>query len=735
MTARGTRPKFSLLRIATVAMAVIATGVGAGSTAVVLDASVATAASFEPTTPVPLVATDMDDLGRITGGGSVYDPATNTVTNLPTLGYSVSADAITNGGLVAGSSRESSSSSEDHAIVYDLSTGVLTDLGTVGFNAWATDVTDAGLVVGWGYGEPGVTHGFISDLNTGAKTILEGDTQALAVNDDGLVLVQDPVGQFLLDAATGARTPLSDLIPGEVSVRATSLSDTGLVAGAMGDCEPNNTTCLVGRWDVFVHDLASAATWRLADRELLGEYPNVMGLTDGGAVVGIALSLDWADGFVAVPETGEIHAIPPPPEKSAAPATAMNNRGEIAGIGCFWDDFIPSQRCDAAFRTSVQLSPSPPLDISTASCAASAAIAWSPPRFDGFTPLTAYELRRNGTTIATLPPTVTSFPDPAATPGAAYQVVAHNAEGSSPPSALATWPRPPCVSGVLRGMVTASGTPQPGIAVRLYAASDGHFVRKTVTGPVGNYWFSSIPPGDYQLRFSDPTGQLVLEWFDDQPVSATADVLHITARAETIADADLTVAARMSGMVTGGGSGLGGINVRVYGATTGALVAKTTTGSDGSYAIEALTGQDVKIRFSDPTGFHQLQWYGGGTTFADAPQFTLVPGETVVADQDMPGAGVLTGTVADAGGAPVVGVPVLAYEPTTRRVIDYAFTGSDGGYRIAALRPGAVLVRFGDGITFPVEWYHDKTSVATADPVVIVAGATSTADEEYGPAP
>jgi hypothetical protein len=692
------------------------------------------AASFGPTTPVPLSnVTDIDNHGRMTGGdGVVYDPATGTVTPIGPLGGGSSANAITDGGLVAGTSGMTPSSSVNHAVVYDLTTGTLTDLGTVGFNAWATDVTDAGLAVGWGYGDPGVTHGFIADLDTGDKTILGAGSRALAVNDDGLVLGDDSNGSFVIDTHTDARIELSDRIPG--IVYATKLSDTGLVAGEVAECVPIPSGCANGPWDIFVHDLAANHTWRMGAPEL-GEAPEITGLTDGGAVVGTAHSLDYRDGFVALPETAEIYRIPPNPGRTAAIGRALNDRGELAAIGCFWDDFIPAQFCDRTFRTTVELTPSPPRDVMTSSCTPPATISWQPPRFDGFLPLSGYDVRRNGVTIASLPPTAASFVDAGASSGAAYQVVARNALGGSPPSGVTAWPPPPCVTGIVRGVVTSAGVPQPGIDVRLVAASDGHLVRKTVTGSVGQYWFGSLAPGQYQVRFSERSWRVVLEWFDDQPTRSTATVIDTRSSPETVADADLAVAARIAGTVTDDTGVLAGIDVRVYDATTGALLAKAKTELDGTYAVEGLPARDVKVRFSDPKGFHQLRWCCGGTTFATADTIWLDAGETATLYQSLAGAGLLAGTILNTTGDPVVGLPVLAYDPATRHLVDYAFTDAGGRYRIPSLRPGAVLVRFGDALTFPVEWYDHASGASTADPVPIAVGLVTTVDVSYGPSP
>ncbi|MGZ4695211.1 MAG: carboxypeptidase regulatory-like domain-containing protein [Acidimicrobiales bacterium] len=693
-------------------------------------AQTAPGATFTPGVDVPLdFINGMDDLGRLVGtragSGAVYDPSTGSVTEIGSLGGYSSAEAITEGGLVAGSSQMSPSSSDEHAVVFDLGTGTLTDLGTVGFNAHATDVTDAGLVVGWGYALPSVTRGFVYDLASRTMTTLADDSMALAVNDHGLVLGRDPRGTFVLDAHTGARTDLGARIPG--LEEATTLSDSGLVAGTANDAN--------GRV-VFVHDLASGQTWRVGGGAIVDGYPHVERVTDGGAVFGTVNGLDWYIGFVAVPESGVIENVPPMPNDSTTEVNEANNRGELAGRSCYWENFTPALHCDEPFRTTVRLAPTPPRVLAVSSCVAPAALTWQSPRFDGFAPITGYEVHRNGVTIASLPPTARTFTDPGATAGSSYEVLARNAQGISPPSAAAAWPGWPCRGGAVRGVVTATGAPQPGIAVRLVDAADGHLVRKAVTDATGAYAFPSLEPGRYALRFDDPSLRLLLEWYDDAPSRASATVLDVAVGAGIVANADLTPAAGIEGAVVGSGSiGLPGINVRVYDGSTGTLVAKTVTRSDGGFTIGSLSPRQVKIRFDDPTGLHQVQWFGGGSTFDQAPSSTLVAGDVLRVDHLLSDAGILVGTVLDDAGRPIVGMPVRAYDPSTHVALAKGYTDASGRYRIAYLRPGSWLVRFGDQIAFPLEWYHDQPTVAAADPVTIVAGATTTADETVAMTP
>lgn len=58
------------------------------------------------------------------------------------------------------------------------------------------------------------------------------------------------------------------------------------------------------------------------------------------------------------------------------------------------------------------------------------------------------------------------------------------------------------------GVQDATETGVPGIPVALYRA-DETLVATTTTAADGHYQFSMLPPGDYYLQFSPPTGYLI----------------------------------------------------------------------------------------------------------------------------------------------------------------------------------------------------------------------------------
>ena len=60
-------------------------------------------------------------------------------------------------------------------------------------------------------------------------------------------------------------------------------------------------------------------------------------------------------------------------------------------------------------------------------------------------------------------------------------------------------------SASLRGRVTDEGSGAPLAGARVQVFSDGGYVAGASTGTWGYYQLRALPPGDYQIRFVDPT--------------------------------------------------------------------------------------------------------------------------------------------------------------------------------------------------------------------------------------
>ncbi len=198
--------------------------------------------------------------------------------------------------------------------------------------------------------------------------------------------------------------------------------------------------------------------------------------------------------------------------------------------------------------------------------------------------------------------------------------------------------------------------------------------------------------------------------------------------------------AKITGKVTQFSSpatGIEGVAVRVY--TEGGEVAGFThTLASGEYAVEGLAPGLYTVEFN-PAGLNYVrQYYKESSLLSGAtPVVLAAEGETKTGiDAKLVEGGQITGTVVEftEGKAvvPLESVEVRAYEATgSEPLVGFATTGVAGTYDIAGLATGSYKVMFapafGSALNFVTQYYEDAASSATATPVSVTQGTTTTA--------
>ncbi len=151
----------------------------------------------------------------------------------------------------------------------------------------------------------------------------------------------------------------------------------------------------------------------------------------------------------------------------------------------------------------------------------------------------------------------------------------------------------------------------------------------------GGFSSGPLPPGQYAVAFYDDSGVYASEYYDDALLASEAMMIGVAAGEVATADATLTEAARVSGLVTDPESApLAGIEVRALirdelgerwepaGTQFG------TTDETGAYFLPVPTGVIFIIEFSDPTGMYAVQYYDGVYAPIDASQHSMLPGSS-----------------------------------------------------------------------------------------------------------
>jgi len=251
----------------------------------------------------------------------------------------------------------------------------------------------------------------------------------------------------------------------------------------------------------------------------------------------------------------------------------------------------------------------------------------------------------------------------------------------------------------VRGKVTkAGGTGLGGIRVESLHWYFGVEEAATTTASDGTYSFMGLADGPHIIRFTDPTG-FYGDWYSGNVADFDSSSPVTVAAGSTVTlDALLPVSPipEIAGTVRDqGGRGVPGLTVEARDAVWGAVLATTTTGSDGRYAFLGLPAGSYRVRFVDPGGAWTTLYSGGGTTWVGSTVVTSAPGSTTTVDVVMPDLDVVNGTVTAAGGGPLAGIQVDLVDDAGA-TLAVTVTAANGTYSFGAVDSRAHTVRFSD---------------------------------------
>ncbi len=281
-------------------------------------------------------------------------------------------------------------------------------------------------------------------------------------------------------------------------------------------------------------------------------------------------------------------------------------------------------------------------------------------------------------------------------------------------------------AAIISGRVTAAegGAGIAGVEVRAYASdSDFPALADDTTDSNGDYELNGLDAGNYKVRFWAGNTGYIHEWYNDKADFESADPLAVTEPGPTNINAVLGLSGSISGRVTSDGvTGIEGISVRVHGSTTG-YFGDDITDSNGEYTVSGLPGPYHKVELYDLDGDYATEWYEDKTNYLTATLVPVtVPNTTAGIDAVLELSGSISGQVTD-GIEGIAGIDVRVYDSINRRLVSVS-TDSNGDYEVTRLPWGDLKVEFYDSSTrYISEWYNDKASFTSADPVTMTAPA------------
>ncbi len=268
------------------------------------------------------------------------------------------------------------------------------------------------------------------------------------------------------------------------------------------------------------------------------------------------------------------------------------------------------------------------------------------------------------------------------------------------------------------GVQEAGETGLAGVTVNLLS-SGGSVIATTTTGSNGSYSFTGMTPGSDTIQIVAPTG--------DQFSTASTDAVTLASGGSASFNAGVYAPASVSGVVfldsnadgtqQTGESGLAGVTVKLV-ASTGSILATTTTGTGGSYSFTGVTPGTDTVSFTAPSG-DSFSTASSGTA-------TLVSGGTATANAGLFVPATVTGTVftdSNADGVQNTGELGLAgvtvnLLASNGSVLATTTTGANGGYSFTGVTPGSDTIQ----IVAPA---GDRFSTASTDAVTLASGSTA----------
>ncbi len=284
-------------------------------------------------------------------------------------------------------------------------------------------------------------------------------------------------------------------------------------------------------------------------------------------------------------------------------------------------------------------------------------------------------------------------------------------------------------NGAITGVITDDGSGDPINNVGVCAYQQSPYIYNCGASDASGVYSISTPGGAYRLTFY-PVDLHISEYYDNVSPNQWEDTTLVTVHDDTVTpniNAGLALGVYVGGQITAEAGGhpiqnaqitLSGGNYSVNGYSDSGGVYTTTPGlPPGDYQV-------FFYAFS-----YAREYYDNVYIASQATPLVVTTTHRLGINAAMTAAASISGTVT--GDGPLQNVAVSAYYGDYDQFVTNETTNSEGHYQVYALAPVVHKLQFYDNNgQYLGEWYQDKSSWETADPIALTAGVTTTVDAQ-----
>ncbi|GIE28919.1 hypothetical protein Ait01nite_019640 [Actinoplanes italicus] len=278
-------------------------------------------------------------------------------------------------------------------------------------------------------------------------------------------------------------------------------------------------------------------------------------------------------------------------------------------------------------------------------------------------------------------------------------------------------------AGVVSGTVTgADGGPASWVQVNVHDLTHDSYAY-TYADDAGRYAVT-VWAGDHRVGFGPDSAR---QWAPQAVREGDADTYSVAAGASVQLDETLLATGTVRGrLTTADGGPLVSAQVQLFEGDR--QMYGGYTDDQGDYSFPALPGEYVVGFQADLNG--PDQYIPGAVDRSKATVFTVVAGQTVVADDSVLKPASVSGRLAGADGTPKAGFEVNVTSTDDQRGYG-ATTGPDGTWRVDDVYPGEYQISFTNPAYSRTQWAYGKTSRDDAAVITVDGGASVTVDETW----